>query len=361
MNLSQIGVLCRPFIRGSLKPLYRTVLVAGTLFMAALPAAGTFAASGPTAAQTNCQQAGSTGLTAKVVATSGQTITGLVDATGCDVGIYVGPGVSNVTIQSAVVENADNHGIFVQDAFGTTIENSVVDHNGLNPTLCPNPPQKPTGPCISEDKPIELVGTSHSVVENNTVTGNLADGGIGVADDGPLDPGAFDPGTLKAAYHNVIANNVVVDNKGGCGIVLAAYNQGGGVSNNVVTGNVVNQNVAGVVVAADSPGTTVINNDVFRNVVEDNIIPGIIVHSNTPGDKVIGTNIQGNVLSGNGADGEVHDTATTGIIVVTNPTPPGFPAGTPAALITYTTVKGNTFDNEQKDVVVTGKVQALRH
>ena len=39
----------------------------------------------------NCLQAGNTGLTASIVAHPGQTITGAVDATGCDLGIYVGP------------------------------------------------------------------------------------------------------------------------------------------------------------------------------------------------------------------------------------------------------------------------------
>ncbi len=320
-----------------------------------LPVATVFAASQPT-----CQAAGSTGLTAAVVATAGQTITGSIDATGCDVGIYIGPSASGVTVEDATVTGADNQGIFVQDASGTVIEDSIISGNGAKPTLCPTPPAKPTGPCIAEDKPIELVGTSHAVVRDNVVTGNLADGGIGVADDGPLDPGAFKPGTLHPAYHNLVEDNVVESNKGGCGIVVAAYNAGAGISNNVVEGNIVEKNVAGIVVATNVPHSTSQNNDVFDNTVASNFIAGIIVHSNAPFDMITGTNVQGNTLIGNGPDPTAaggHGPKTpTGIAVVAEPLPPGTPAAVRPAQIHGTTILRNTYVQEQTTNFVFGAV-----
>ncbi len=323
------------------------------------------AGAGPAgAAATTCLPAGSTGLTAAVVATSNQTISGVVNATGCDNGIYIGPGVSGVTVNGAYITGANNHGIFVQNSANDTIENSVVEGNGLAPTVCPSPPKQPTGPCIHEDKAIELVGTSYVTVSGNTVNGNLADGGIGVADDGPIDPGAPAAGTLSMAYHNLVKNNVVIGNQVGCGIVVAAYNPGAGVSNNVIEDNVVAQNPAGIIIAADSPHTLAINNDVLANVAEMNYLPGIIVHSNTPGDVVLGTVVENNALIANGAfafaAGGKGPTTSTGIAVIAEPTPPGFPPGLPAATIHWTTLSGNTFSGEATTIFVSRATATFR-
>lgn len=307
-----------------------------------------------------CQSAGSTGLTAAVIATSNQTITGTIDATGCGVGVYIGPGITGVTVDNATISGANDHGILVQDASNDTIENSLVTGNGLNPSTCPSPPTPPTGPCISEDKGIELVGTSHVTVEDNVVTKNMADGGIGVADDGPIDPGAPQPGTLHPGYHNLIKGNVISGNPTGCGIVVAAYNPGAGVSNNVVEGNDVTGNVAGIVVAADAPHTLAINNDVFQNVASGNFIPGVIVHSNAPGDVVVGTDVEGNVLSGNGPDphaaGGKGPAGPAGIVVIAEPLPPGAPASLPKAIVRDTTVKGNTYAGETVNLFIFGSI-----
>jgi len=42
-----------------------------------------------------------TALTAYISATSGQTITGFINATGKDIGVYIGPGVKNVKVKDA--------------------------------------------------------------------------------------------------------------------------------------------------------------------------------------------------------------------------------------------------------------------
>jgi parallel beta-helix repeat protein len=253
----------------------------------------------------------------------------IINAVGKLNGIYVmGPGAAGTVIEGLTVESANNHGIFVQDTSKITIVHNDVLHNGLNPTDCPEPPTPPTGPCIAENKGIELVGTSDSSVVNNLVMNNQADGAVGVSDDGQINPGALESGAANPAVGNVISGNTMIGNVGGCGVVVAAYNPGQGVRNNIVSNNYVVNGNAGIVVAADVPHTSAINNTVAYNTVLNNMIPGIIVHSNTPGDMVSGTVVIGNTVSGNGGFGpqptgitligeveQVYDTTVSGNIV----------------------------------------------
>ena len=206
----------------------------------------------------SCASAGTTGLTAAYVYSGGAWSPSLpaapatIDATGCDLGLYVAPGSSGVTIDNYTVNNANDHGIFVQDSTNVTISNNTVTGNGVAPTAG-----------IAENKAVELVGTSSSTVSGNTVTGNLADGGIGIADDGAIDPGAPNAGTAHAATNDNVTNNTSSDNYGGCGIVYAAYNTSG-VSGGTISGNDVagipghftaqGPIIGGVVVASDEAG-----------------------------------------------------------------------------------------------------------
>jgi len=256
-------------------------------------------------AVTACEPAGDTGLTAKVVAQTGDVISGSIDATGCDLGVYAGPGTYGITVNGATVSNANDHGILFQDVSSSIIENSTVSNNGLAPS-----------DNLSENKGLQLVGTFNVMVRNNTVTGNMADGGIAINDDGPIDPGAPNPGYLHAATHNTIEGNLVTNNSGGCGIVLAAYNPGAGVNSNVVVGNqVTNNQSVPVVVAADSPNTMASQNSIVNNIITNNAGPGVVVHSNAPGDVVTRTTIFGNTISGNASLGPATDLQDTGIAI----------------------------------------------
>ncbi|MDG6988829.1 MAG: right-handed parallel beta-helix repeat-containing protein [Nitrososphaerota archaeon] len=260
----------------------------------------------------------------------------VVNAIGQTYGIEViGPAASGTVIEGLTVSHADNHGIFVQDSVDVTIEGNLVANNGLRPSVCPAAPAVPTSPCIEENKAIELVGTSNSTVAANTVINNVADGGIGVADDGHINPGGLSNGTPNPAFGNVITGNTVIGNAGGCGIVVAAYNPGEGVTDNVVSSNYVGNGLpGGIVVAADIPHTSAINNSVIDNTVLNNLIPGIIVHSNTPGDLVSGTRVVGNIVSGNAGFGP----KTTGITLI------GAISG--SAVVTQTIISGNFIHNE---------------
>lgn len=283
-----------------------------------------------------------TGLTAAVVATSNQVITGTVNATGFDIGVYVGPGVTGVIIRNALIFGANDHGIFVEDTSGIIVKDSTITGNGVSPHGG-----------LPEDKAILLAGTSNSLIKNNNVSLNVGDGGISITDDGPFDPGAPNPGSPNPGTGNVIMGNLVKDNLFGCGIVVAAYNPGEGVANNLIKDNTVIGNspgpnplyIGGIVVAADTPFTTVTNNIVLNNTVTGGWIPGIIVHSNAPGDMVSGTVILGNTLSSNGGfrPSEPNDAqAPTGINIVAE-VAPGAPN---PPVLTRTLVIGNSVTND---------------
>jgi len=294
-----------------------------------------------------CKAAGSTGLTAAVVQTTSMS-GGTVDASGCDVGIYVPPGTSGITISGVTVSGANDHGIFVQDASNITISGSTVTGNGVAPTAG-----------IAENKAIELVGTSDSTVTGNTVTGNMADGGIGIADDGPTDPGAPNPGTLHSASNDTVSHNTSSGNYKGCGIVYAAYNPGAGISGGSITANTVQGSpgqfgphgpvIGGVVVAADTPGTSVSGVSVTGNTITGAAIPGVVVHSNAPHDTVSGVSVTDNTLSGDDWLSTDGSPVPAGIVVAASPIPP--PVG---PTLSNTTLTGNTITNEFYGIWVAG-------
>jgi len=315
-------------------------MLAFAIALAALPMAPTLVHAA------SCLPAGTTGLTASVVASSYQRITGTIDATGCDVGVYVGPGVTHVVIRGATISGANDHGIFVQDTSNIVIQDNTVTGNGVNPH----------SDTINENKALQLVGTFYSLVEGNVVTYNGADGGIGVADDGPIDPAAPNPGTLRASAFNVVKNNVVEFNLNGCGIVVASYNSGAGVFWNTVTGNTVigvqtpaeipehGPAVGGIVVAADAPYTKVAWNFVENNYINGSLIPGVVVHSNAFGDAVTYTFVLFNKISYNGieTDTSVEPALPTGIMVVAE----NSPVQTPAPTISHTFIISNAVNND---------------
>lgn len=258
--------------------------------------------------------ADSTGFTAKIVATNNEVISGKIDATGYDVGVYVGPGVTGVVIKNAYITGANDHGIYIRDTSNVVVKNSYITGNGVNPYGGPG--------FLTEDKAIELAGTHDVIIKHNIVSDNLADGGISIIDDGPVNPAQPNPGSSYASYNNVVMGNLVKDNVGGCGIVVASKNTGEGVSNNLIIGNTVFGNspgnlppyIGGIVIA----GIHTVNNVVFGNTVQGGWLPGIVIHSFKPGDVVDGTIIQNNILISNSPD-EVGDGHSAGISIFASP------------------------------------------
>lgn len=154
------------------------------------------------------------GLTTLRVANSSQTITGVINATGCDMGIYVPPCATNVNIHHVTIAGAKDHAIFIENASKVVIKNSIIMNHGAGAVTCPHG-QPNAKDRISENKPIELVGTIDSTISGNIVEHNTSDGGIGIADHGKVDPGALRPGVARAMYGNVVENNIIVDNAHG--------------------------------------------------------------------------------------------------------------------------------------------------
>lgn len=216
-----------------------------------------------------------------------------------------GSAAAGTTISGLTVTNPQSHGIVVLNTSDVSILDNVVSNTGLG-----------LNPAIPENKAIILTGTSSSTVMGNTLT-NVVDGGISVTDDGALNPALAQPasGVALPANDNLIADNVISGATHACGIVVAAYNSGGGVNGNVVVGNTVSHNVAGIVIATDTPNSSARGNVVADNTATGNFLPGVIVHSNAPGDQLSGTIVSDNTLSGNLADGEVGALMPTGIVV----------------------------------------------
>lgn len=306
----------------------------------------------------NCSSAGGTGLTSAMIAHSNQMITGMVDASGCDVGVYVGPGVVSVVIANATITGANDHGIFVQDTSNVVIEDSLVTNIGLmSHPVCP--PGRPSSTCIIDDKEIELVGTSGVLVRRNTVTYDPTDGGIAVVDDGALNAGSLGkPGSLSPSVRNMVVNNLVYGSPGGCDILVAAFNAGAGASGNVVVGNLALGSSPGsgpydgqIVIATNGPNATVSGTTLSGNIIEGSLLPGIVVHANVPGSTITNTLIENNLISNNGFYPSSYATpntptssnGTTGIALEAEVTP-GMPS---PPSITGTSVMSNTILNDR--------------
>src|SRR5581483_672813 len=91
---------------GSSSPVRRARRTGLRLLTAALGATALVAGplvAGPARAA-SCSPAGPSGLTAAMIVASGQTLSSqTVDATGCDIGIYLAPGTTGVTINGVTV------------------------------------------------------------------------------------------------------------------------------------------------------------------------------------------------------------------------------------------------------------------
>jgi hypothetical protein len=268
--------------------------IAVLFLLAIAPGVGAAAVS-----TSSCHKAGATGLTAKIVAAPHQFITGTVNAAGCDLGIYIGSGAVGVRISHATVMGANDEGILAQDTSDLVVAHSAITGNGLHPHICSHTTSPPG--CIAEDKELELVGTSHSVVTGNSVTNAVTDGGIAVLDDGPFNPGALGAGTLRAASSDSVLGNTIQRTQGGCGILIAAFFHGAGVRGVLVQGNTVVGSKPGtgpyvgqIIVATDGPNATVWGVKLLYNHLYKSLLPGIALHANAPGDLIANTLVKGN-------------------------------------------------------------------
>jgi hypothetical protein len=267
-----------------------------------------------------------------VVATSHQAIRDqAIDAGGCDIGIYVGEGVSHVTIDSVTVSRASFQGILAEKTSHLTVERSTLTNNG-DKTIDPSAPPLPGNGLksfVGQSFAISLFGVSHVTVADNKVFDN-GRGGIGIMDNGPNDPGTItqDHSAATVPSSDVrVMGNTLRQNYGGCAIVLATQNLGGRLSHLSVTGNTVTgtglstvhgPDVGGLVVAADLPGSTVSDVRISGNTVTGSFEGGVIVNAEAFNSSTKNVRITGNTASANN-QGHMEAPNTAGIIVFANP------------------------------------------
>jgi hypothetical protein len=275
-----------------------------------------------------------------------------IDATGLGVGIYVdgndNKALTGVFISGFTVQNANFEGILVTGASGITISGNIVQKNNQGlvtaaaGATCPNIPAYDSSEGEDCGEGIHLNGVTHSVIANNTSQNNS--GGILISDDD------------GATHDNVITGNVVMNNLAACGITLAShppatltgssaplgvYNNS--IIGNTITGNGANGTGAGAGIFASVPGAAAYSNAVINNILTGNGLPGVTMHSHTPGQTLTGNIVIGNTISGDAADTEDAATPGTAGINVFG-----------VSSIAGTIIAQNTISQEAFDVVVNG-------
>jgi hypothetical protein len=171
-----------------------------------------------------------------------------------------------------------------------------------------------------------------------------------------------------------VSDNLIIDNSNGCGIVIAAYNQGTPVENIQAFGNTVigappapgqlfpppGSYIGQIVVATDGPFAQISNTQVVSNNLDGSELPGIVVHSNVFGDVITQTLIQDNVIADNGYYPGLPATmpndpgvsqGATGIALIAEV---GAAGGTPSPVLAHTNVGSNTILSDTNGVWLCG-------
>lgn len=328
---------------------------------------GAMVAAAPVSAASCVANVANSGLTAAVVAKPNQTIAHqTIDAAGCDIGIFVGPSVSGVTINAVKVTGASFQGIFAEKTSGLTVEHSTITDNGFK-TIDKSAPVLPSGvhSLVSQAFAISLFGVSGSTVEDNKVFDN-GRGGIGVMDNGPNDPGTMTQShsaPLVASSNDKIIGNWTTKNYNGCGIVLATQNFGGSLSHmvvarNTVTGTGMSANgpdIGGIVVAADLPNSTVSDVTVSGNKVTGSFEGGLIVNAEAFNSSTTNVQLLHNTVAKNNI-GHLEAPNTAGIIVFAANPQKNPPKTNPAENV-GTVVSGNSLSGQVYGMWTSGNNQ----
>ncbi|MGA9391436.1 MAG: NosD domain-containing protein [Candidatus Sulfotelmatobacter sp.] len=300
----------------------------------------------------------------------------VIDATGLAHGIFVDgldyPGLKDVTIAGFTVKNALYEGVLLVSTSDDTIRDNHIVNNDTVPGVvfgsgiaCPGP-QPGTGTYETDESGdcgggLHLVGTAHSIVADNLLSGN--GDGVLISDE------------TAESHDNLLVHNIASNNPPECGIVLASHPPSGstppyyaphyGVSHNTVFENVSSKNGvkvggAGVGLFSDGNGPgTVSGNVIVGNLLTGNGIPGVALHTHVgpsfgaPADNMDGNAIIGNFISGNGAD--TDDTATAG------PTGININSGGGGSPVRGTIISLNVIVNEDEDIAVNTPAEVDAH
>jgi parallel beta-helix repeat protein len=284
-----------------------------------------------------------------------------IDATGLSNGVFVdgfdNPGLHGVAIAGFTIKNALNEGVLVVSASDITIRDNHIVDNDKNPGLlftgephgCPGQPAFETDETGDCGGAIHLIGTAHSIVSGNLITGN-ADG-ILVSDE------------TAESVGNLLIHNTLLNNPLECGIVLASHPPVGaigsrhfGVDNNTVADNLSKANGvqiggsgAGLFSDGIGPGR-VSGNVIIRNKLIGNGLGGVALHTHVgpafgaPADNMDGNKIIGNFIAGNLAD--QFDTATPGRVGI------NINSGGGGSPVRGTIISQNVIRDEDVDIAI---------
>jgi Protein of unknown function (DUF1565) len=228
--------------------------------------------------------------------------------------LIVGPGSAGTSFKGFTVKNAPAEGILAALTAHVRIARNVVKYNdrGGSTTFDPQPFEcQAQGPVPGDcGEAIHLMSVTDSKVLRNRVHDNV--GGILLTDEaGPN-------------HDNLVAYNVIRNNKEDCGITLPSHNPDamsdptkGGVYHNTIFHNISTGNGgAGVGMFAAAEGMASYNNLVIANVLRNNGEAGVAIHSHTGSQNVSGNVIVANTISGNGVDPDFQSTPRrTGISI----------------------------------------------
>lgn len=268
-------------------------------------------------------------------------VTGTIDATGCNIGVYFGPG-HNGSVNGATITNANYYGVVVQQA-KVNVENSNIHNIGENPL---NGDQHGVGIYYATVAGIQngdcTTGSTEGTIENNSVStyqkaGIVADcTGTSVKIDdnvvqgqGPVNYIAQNGIEIGVGASAVVNNNYVTDNSytgpngASSGGILAyggeayggAYTTNTQITNNVVFGNDVGiwlSNISGCSTTSCTAATTKTDIDVEGNTIANAGLNNTTGNSSTQGYQA-GISDQGDrdTISGNTITGAGYDPANS--------------------------------------------------
>jgi len=289
--------------------------------------------------------------------------TSVIDASGKDNGVFVDgyhhPGLTHVTVAGFTIKNAQFEGVLVVSAGDVTIRGNTIEDNDQSPAEFNGEPHGCDGqPAFETDETgdcgggLHLIGVWNSIVSGNKIIRN--DDGILISDE------------TTESHDILIHHNLVNNNPGECGIVLASHSPVGStppkfathygidhitVSENTANGNGVTVGGAGIGIFSDGAGQgRVSDNTIIHNTMTGNGIGGFSLHTHVgpafglPADNMNNNMIIGNKISGNLADED--DTATPGRVGININSGGG---GTP---IWGTIITQNVIWDEDYDVTV---------
>lgn len=258
----------------------------------------------------------------------------VIDATGQPNAIVItGAAASGTVIRGLTFQGAEKAALVVMNTSNLTIADNVIQQNDQSYAASNlNLPPGPNGFTATNGagcSPQDDCEALHLI----GVTNSIVTGNTVTQN---LDGGIYLTDETGPTFGNQITDNTVTNNAVDCGITLASHS-GFGVYNNTVAGNTSSGNGgAGILMATPITTGAVYGNTAINNVVTGNFGGGIVLHTHVSGSNVSGNVISQNQISGNQADPLAGTTQSIGISII----------GVPNGQITNIQVTQNDISDE---------------